>query len=223
MRLRPAAGGEKNASTVDSGMASIDTGMVMTAEPEIRIVARDEASRATSVQLMAFSTDPVMRWLWRDPHDYVRHFPTFLRAFGGRAFEHGTAHVRADFVGGALWLPPGVTPDGDALEALMAETVSEPALAETGSIMEQIAAAHPEGPHWHLAFLGVDPRHQGQGIGSALLQFALPRIDEQRLPAYLESSNPANVPLYQRHGFEVIREIQVGGSPRVFPMLRPAR
>ena len=43
------------------------------------------------------------------------------------------------------------------------------------------------------------------------------------LPAYLESSNPANVPLYQRHGFEVLGEIQVGSSPPVFPMYRPPR
>ena len=128
----------------------------------IRTVEAPEVTRAESVQLMAFSADPVMRWLWREPHVYVSNFPRFLRAFGGGAFGAGTAHVRADFVAGALWLPPGVTPDGDALEALMAETVAEPALSEAGRIMEQIGAAHPEGPHWHLAFLGVDRAIRGR-------------------------------------------------------------
>jgi ribosomal protein S18 acetylase RimI-like enzyme len=131
--------------------------------------------------------------------------------------------VRDDFLGGSLWLPPGVGPDGDALEALTLETLAEPALSEVGAIMEQIGAAHPEGPHWHLALIGVDPTYQGRGIGSTLLRYALARIDAERLPAYLESSNPANVPLYRRHGFEVIREVRVGGSPLVFPMLRVAR
>jgi hypothetical protein len=58
---------------------------------EIRIVDQAEQARATSIQLMAFSSDPVMRWLWPEPDAYVRHFPAFVRGFGGRAFEKGTA------------------------------------------------------------------------------------------------------------------------------------
>ncbi|MBI3768719.1 MAG: GNAT family N-acetyltransferase [Deltaproteobacteria bacterium] len=191
--------------------------------PKIRIVDRAEAPRAVSVQMMAFSSDPIMRWLWPEPHEYVRHFPTFVRGFGGRAFEHGAAYVTDDFRGGSLWLPPGIGADGDALETLVTETVAEPARSEAFSILEQIGAAHPEAPHWHLAFLGVDPTQQGKGIGAALLRDALARIDEQRLHSYLESSNPANISLYRRHGFEVIREIRVGGSPPVTPMLRLPR
>jgi len=49
----------------------------------------------------------------------------------------------------------------------------------------------------------------------------LTRVDEQHLHAYLESSNPANVPLYRRHGFEVVREIRMQGVPPVVPMVRP--
>jgi GNAT superfamily N-acetyltransferase len=191
--------------------------------PVIRIVDHAEAPRAVSVQMMAFSSDPIMRWLWPEPHQYLHHFPAFVHGFGGRAFEHGAAHVTDDFLGGSLWLPPGVGADGDALERLLKDTVAEPARSEAFSILEQIGEAHPEAPHWHLAFVGVDPTQQGKGIGAALLRYALERIDEQGLHSYLESSNPANIPLYQRHGFEVIREIRVGGSPPVFPMLRVPR
>jgi len=56
-----------------------------------------------------------------------------------------------------------------------------------------------------------------------LLQHTLAQTDARGLQSYLESSNPANIPLYQRHGFEVIREIRVGGSPVVTPMLRQPR
>jgi ribosomal protein S18 acetylase RimI-like enzyme len=90
-------------------------------------------------------------------------------------------------------------------------------------MLEQMGDAHPEAPHWHLAFVGVDPAHQGRGLGSALLRHTLARVDAERLHAYLESSNPANVPLYRRHGFEVIREIRVAGSPAVIPMVRRPR
>lgn len=71
--------------------------------------------------------------------------------------------------------------------------------------------------------IGVDPAHQGGGIGSALIAEGLKAVDRDGLIAYLESSNPRNIPLYQRHGFEVIGEIQSGSSPTVRPMLRKAR
>jgi hypothetical protein len=51
----------------------------------------------------------------------------------------------------------------------------------------------------------------------------LAAIDEQRLPAYLESSNPDNIPLYERQGFTVLGVIQVAGSPPITPMLRRPR
>jgi ribosomal protein S18 acetylase RimI-like enzyme len=62
--------------------------------------------------------------------------------------------------------------------------------------------------------------HQGQGHGEALMTFALERCDRDRVPAYLESSNPRNRSLYRRHGFEPLGEIQVGSSPPIVPMLR---
>ncbi len=190
---------------------------------KIRAVTEIEAPRAVSTQLMAFSSDPAMRWMWREPHEYLRHFPPFVRAFGGRAFEHGTAYVAGDFHGGSLWLPAGVVPDGAALEALITETLQEPARSAAPAIIEQMAECHPHEPHWHLAFIGVDPPHQGQGIGAALLRHTLALIDAEGVHSYLESSNPANIPLYQRHGFEVVREIRVGPSPVITPMVRPPR
>ena len=82
---------------------------------------------------------------------------------------------------------------------------------------------HPTEPHWYLAIIGVEGAKQGRGLGAQLMEPALARCDEQGLIAYLESSNPANISLYQRHGFEVIGEIRVGDAPVVTPMLRPSR
>jgi RimJ/RimL family protein N-acetyltransferase len=52
------------------------------------------------------------------------------------------------------------------------------------------------------------------------MQPILKRCDRDRLPAYLESSNPANIAFYERHGFELLGTIQVGTSPPIFPMVR---
>jgi ribosomal protein S18 acetylase RimI-like enzyme len=81
---------------------------------------------------------------------------------------------------------------------------------------------HPHEPHWYLPWLGVDPALQGRGLGSLMLKHTLRRVDETGLPAYLESSNPKNIPLYERLGFEVLGVIQGGSFPPITPMLRPA-
>jgi GNAT superfamily N-acetyltransferase len=82
---------------------------------------------------------------------------------------------------------------------------------------------HPKEPHWYLPILAVEPLAQGKGLGSALMRHALEVADDAGVPAYLESSNPRNIPLYLRHGFEVLGEIQIGAGPRVTPMFRHPR
>jgi ribosomal protein S18 acetylase RimI-like enzyme len=82
---------------------------------------------------------------------------------------------------------------------------------------------HPVEPHWYLFAIGVDQNSQGEGLGSILLEYALSKCDADGKLAYLESSNPRNVPFYQRHGFEVTRVIQIGTSPTFTLMTRDPR
>ncbi len=67
-------------------------------------------------------------------------------------------------------------------------------------------------PHWYLALLAVDPRHQGQGHASALLRPVLARLQSERLPCYLETHRPENVSLYEHFGFRVMELVQLPGS-----------
>jgi len=189
----------------------------------VREASSDELARTVSVQVMAFSSDPIMRWLYPEAHEYLTHYPSFVRAFGGGAFEFATAYVERDLGGAALWLPPGAHVDGDLVQSVLQETVTSSVQEEVLSVLEEMDRYHIDEPHWYLPMIGVDPSRQGQGIGAALLQHALSKCDEASLPAYLESSNPANIPLYERHGFSVLGTIQVGSSPPVFPMMRSIR
>ena len=189
----------------------------------VAAITPQEVDQAVAVICLAFSSDPAARWTYPDPHAYVSYFPRIVRAFGGKAFEHGTGHQVDGFPGAALWLPPGVHPDQEALGAVMQESLAADRLEEVTGVFERMAGYHPAEPHWYLPMIGVDPAHQGRGYGSALLQHALLQCDEAHLAAYLESSNAANVPLYERHGFVALGTIQVGSSPPIFPMLRTAR
>lgn len=96
-------------------------------------------------------------------------------------------------------------------------------LARLMRLFSSFEAEHPHDPHYYLPAIGVDPRWQGQGHGTALLEPVLERCDRERLPAYLESTNPRNLPLYERHGFQVTQEVTVGDSPPYWRMWREPR
>jgi ribosomal protein S18 acetylase RimI-like enzyme len=191
--------------------------------PGIRSATVDEMPRAVAAIVAAFLTDPPARFAWPSPHDYLQAMPLATREFAGASFKHGTAYVSADFRGTALWLPPGVEPNGEVLGKMFRETAKREHLDDLLATFEKMEKSHPREPHWYLPQIGVDPNAQGKGLGAALMRHALARCDQERALAYLEASKPENVPFYQRYGFEVIAEIQVGAAPPVTPMLRRPR
>ncbi|MGB7442797.1 MAG: GNAT family N-acetyltransferase [Coleofasciculaceae cyanobacterium] len=178
---------------------------------------------AIAVIVRAFSADPAVRWMYPEPQQYLTYFPKFVRAFGGKAFENDTAYYVDGYSGAALWFPPGVEPDEEPLIALLEQSICESDQEDVFAVFEQMGCYHPKEPHWYLPLIGVEPTQQGKGYGSALMEHALLRCDRDHTPAYLESSNPSNIPFYERHGFEKLATIQVGASPPIFPMLRHPR
>lgn len=189
----------------------------------IKKVATAEQDSAVRVIVEAFSADPAARWMYPDSQQYWQHFQSFVKAFAGAAFEHGSADLVDGYLAAALWLPPGIHPDEEAMGKLIRSTVPEGDQAKVFALFEQMDRYHPAEPHWYLPMIGVDPAHQGKGYGSALLQHALERCDREDKLAYLESTSASSARLYQKHGFELIGTIQVGSSPQLFPMVRKPR
>lgn len=119
-----------------------------------------------------------------------------------------------------MWLPPGIEPNGDAIDEIMAETIAEERMEDIGSLFEQMDAHHPEESCWYLPLTAADPGFTGRGLGGELMRHALQKCDQDGLNAYLASSNPRNIPLYERLGFATIGRIQAGDSPVMTPMVR---
>jgi GNAT superfamily N-acetyltransferase len=191
--------------------------------PVARTLSPGDRTQGIATITAAFIGDPMARWSWPNAGVYLANMPSLVEAFGGRAFAQGSADATDDFVGVALWLPPGASSDEKRLGALVEETVAPALRPEVFGVFEQMAAYHPKEPHWYLPLIGVDPAHQGKGHGHVLLKWALERCDRDHLPAYLEATSPRNMPLYMRHGFEALATIQVGSSPPLVPMLRSPR
>lgn len=184
---------------------------------------RDDVVRALSA---AFADDPVFGWILPHPDDRLPALPPTFAAFVDAFARHDAtdaALVGGDVAGAALWVPPGVEAvhpdDAGALDAALA-LLPDPAQHRLAQCMEVFATLHPHEPHWYLNFLGIDPAHQGRGLGSALLGSVLEVADAWHQPAYLEATSPRNRALYERHGFRCIGDLVMPGGPTAFAMWR---
>lgn len=186
----------------------------------VREVGAAEQASLIATLTLAFAEDPVMRYLYPEPATYLTTMPEFVAAFCGPAFSGGLCLAAEQFLGVACWVQPG----GAAADfpAALFSAVEPTRLREVNETLKTVAGLHPQQPHWYLPQIGVDPGARGRGLGAALLAAALERIDESGAPAFLESSNPRNVSLYQRYGFEALEAVQVGNAPPMIPMVRAA-
>jgi len=190
---------------------------------DVRKAEASETEAVLDTLMLAFSSDPCLRFMLDTPRAFFTGFRTFATGMGGAALEHGSAWLADDGAAAALWLPPGVSSDRDAILAVIGEHAAPEKFPTLGEVGEAMAQYHPEEPHWYLAMIGVDPARQGRGYGSAILKESLRRCDEDGVIAYLESSNAKNVPLYERYGFEVMGFVQSGEFPGLYPMIRQPR
>lgn len=199
----------------------------MQSAPSISNGTSDQLETLAQVLADAFSNDPVMNWVIPAKDLYPGFFRLLLRDV---FLPKGLVHLDSAARGAGLWLPPNETFDmrpSPGLLGLVMRLVLKKGPVPLWRIPQQAALFdrhHPTEPHFHLLFVGCRQACQGQGIGSALIKQGTRLADEQHMPAYLESSSELNLPLYLRHGFEVIAEEGLpGAGPRVWFMWREAR
>ena len=56
---------------------------------------------------------------------------------------------------------------------------------------------------YYLWFIGVEPEHQGNGIGTLLLKEVIERAKQMNRVICLETSTLKNLPWYKKYGFEI--------------------
>lgn len=179
----------------------------------------DPADRPQVIRSLvaAFAADPVVRHLFPDDATYPRYAAAFFGHLFDKRVPHGTVWTVGRGAAVAMWdapagptpaartAPAGTVPAGTVLDALPAD-----ARARLDAYDAAIHAALPTTPHWYLGVLGTHPEHAGRRLGRAVMAAGLRRAAADGLPAYLETSNPANVEIYRRAGWTVERAVTAG-------------
>jgi len=73
----------------------------------------------------------------------------------------------------------------------------------------KIKQLQPKTTMYYLWFIGVDPEHQNEGIGSVLLDEIINDSKNKQRPIYLETSTLKNLPWYKKYGFQIYNELEL--------------
>jgi ribosomal protein S18 acetylase RimI-like enzyme len=195
-----------------------------TADLSIRTATADDVDVVSRILAAAFMQDPVSEWIFPDGAERARLHKSFFRHFVELTVDAGEVHLCGEGVGAALWLSAGgevESADGGDLHSAMESSIGIEYTKRFAVLDELMTAHHPTRRHSYLPFIAAHPRHQGLGIGSALLQHQLRRLDDDGLPAYLEASCLRNAALYERHGFgQMDATLDLPQGPSLYPMWR---
>ena len=188
----------------------------------INLLSQSSATIVLEPATAAFVADPFMRYIFESASDYVALFGSLIKVFSGAQSLADEMMFRTEgFEGVAIWLKPEEHGDEEAAGAWMEKNVPADRVLKLARIVEQMDSYRAScEPCWYLSVVGVDAKYQGQGFGSVLMKHVTSQLDERGITGYLESSNPQNISLYLRHGFEIMGEIQIDDSPIITPMVR---
>jgi ribosomal protein S18 acetylase RimI-like enzyme len=191
-----------------------------------------EYDRARTALARAFFNYDLMRYAADDDRRRGPGVTTLYGAILWDCLRHGEVSVTADVVGAACWLPPEV-PMSTFFRQVRAGMLALPLrfgirgfrrLLAYDAVAQRLHHQYAPMPHWYLAAIGVEPQHQGKGVGGALMQPILQRADAAGLHCYLETQKESNVRLYEKHGFAVSEKVIPSGHPiPVWAMLRQPR
>jgi ribosomal protein S18 acetylase RimI-like enzyme len=176
----------------------------------------------------AFGSDPMFMWVFPDPLTRPLALRRLLRVPLEYGARYGRVMASHDARAVCVWVPPGpgITISrmirSGFLGVLFRIGLGPFAkFAGANDVMGKIHKRRVPEPHWYLMVLGVDPELQNRGVGSALVNEGLTRVDDSGCPCYLETSKKRNLPYYERLGFVVLEETTLGkGGPLAWAMRR---
>jgi ribosomal protein S18 acetylase RimI-like enzyme len=189
-----------------------------------RIATTRDIDGLTTTLTAAFERDPVWSWAFPDPEDLAVCWRFYIRS----ALRFPNVWIAGDYAAVSIWIPPReseLTEEEEKRLGSLLRDLIGPRAPVVMDLVERFDASHPrERPHYHLTLLGTHPRYRGRGLGMALLSENLASIDRDGLPAYLESTNPANDRRYERLGFRRVgRFTTPDGEHPIASMWRDAR
>jgi GNAT superfamily N-acetyltransferase len=194
-----------------------------------RVAGREDIDVVARTITLAFTDDPVWGPAMAADRTTVEQRLRLWRVLVAGAVRFPWSRVVDGGAAASVWIPPDES-ELDAeqeieLRTALVELVGEPGADAFATLVERFEANHRRDvPHAYLSLLATHSDRRGHGLGMSLLADDLGRLDELHLPAWLESTNPANDARYRSVGFEPVGAFRTVDEQCVITtMWRPAR
>lgn len=174
-------------------------------QAQVTVATPADRARVVDTVVSAFAADPAFRFFFPDDASYAQLAASYV----GRLFDQraplGTVWIVDGGAAVSMWdapPDPGTTTGKPARFDLPPEV-----MARLKAYDKAVHTALPRTPHWYLGVVATHPQYAGRRWGRATMAAGLDRATTADLPAYLETSNPRNVELYRRAGWEVVQSV----------------
>jgi RimJ/RimL family protein N-acetyltransferase len=191
-----------------------------------RAAGSDDLPAVAACLTSAFYDDPVWgSWTFPDESSRTERLYELMHFWARAAVRHPWVRMTENAEAVAVWLPPGepeMTSNEETAFGQLLISLTGARAQEVQALFDRFDEHHPKEPHYYLSLWATHRDHAGRGLGTALIHDCLARIDAERMPAYLESTNPANVRRYEALGFRHVAEFNLEGGPVISTMWRDA-
>lgn len=189
----------------------------------VRKVELHEYEKARDTLARAFTEDKVAQYLTDcDGNTHEQQRKLDLDIFEYIIYAHllkGLVLTVGDWEGIACWMPPNQNMDDiwtimkSGMWRLYYKLGKESRARYFNEFLPKLhdgkadVLKERDDKSWYLIYIGTVPEARGKGYSRKLVEYVTDLADKNNEPCYLESSSLANVPIYQRYGFEVKKEL----------------
>lgn len=187
---------------------------------ELKTVAASDKTRAIELLKQGFENEPTYRWCLRadEQSGYEDRLIHCMKADYQYHFQYGFIHgayIKDKLMGAAFMQPPNMSEIGASFPwiEIIVEKCGEETLKRFEKYMSEIGGVKFEQHSHKVSLIAVDESCRGRGIGTRLLTWVdeIVHADPISMGAQLETSNPDNVRLYERNGYQVMQEKNFNG------------
>lgn len=186
---------------------------------QVERLTPDTKPEVMNVLAEAFRDYPVMRFILKTegPH-YDSQLNSVVSFYCEKRFAGG-GHVlgvrEGERLAGVVLVDEAIQKPWEEREAALLrlkEEIGEAAFARLELYETMSSKAEPDVPHYFLGMIGVRPEHQGKGYSRILMERVaeLSTRDPRSTGVCLSTELPSNVALYERFGYAIISEVDLG-------------
>jgi GNAT superfamily N-acetyltransferase len=177
---------------------------------------REDKPKILEILTEAFWNDPHINWFTGSGKNKKKRIETMMSHAFESALVRGDVYLTEDKEAVAIWRNSSEKVNNlytffENLKFLYHFGLKKvKAISKLESIIQK---GYPKDkPFYYLFIIGTSKTGRGKGLSSILLNTILEQADINRIPVYLETANSNNLPIYNRKGFEVYKEIPVLGD-----------